>query len=460
VRSRLVVCALGGERSAFELPESRWAPERGLISGGERSLYELAVAASCLGWDVELRGAINQAIFETMCFAAGAEPSVGLSPRRPERGEIVVVPEVVDHQLLATLRLSGAAGVMYLLAPPGLCGWSFLTGWKPPDPMTVAVETLGTALTFRAIHDFGITMWTNACGIAEAAERALVPIEWLGTGTPVPFPEPCLKSMDVVIVEENRWARPAQEVIDRLSGVSVLRVPRLDSVYSLSNAMNPGRILVWPSRIEGMSRIAREARAVGVVPVALDTSPFATPADHGDGVVLVGDLSEMEQEIRGLLDDRDRLEKLSVEGIESARAQADWGRFVERVAGALDAVAAPERPAAAGLDAVGRSCWGEARSHLDSLAQLEKQVRDLEAHSERLQQTVGELTQEVSRTEILKTQLHHTNEELLAARRLAAAYEARFLVRLMNRRRIARVYRPLRWLAYVVRLNARSGEIG
>jgi hypothetical protein len=232
VRSRLVVCAPGGSRSPFELPESRWNEQRDLISGGERSLYELAVAAASLGWDVELRGAVNQAILERLCSAAGAGPKVGLSPRRPETGEIVVVPEVVDQQLLATVRLSGAAGVMCLLAPPGLWGSSFLAGWKSPDPRTVVIETLGRALSFQSIHDLGLAMWTNARGIADAAERAGVPVEWLGTGTPVPFPKPDLKSMDVVIVEENRWAAQAQEVIDRLSGVSVLRVPRLDSVYS------------------------------------------------------------------------------------------------------------------------------------------------------------------------------------------------------------------------------------
>ena len=392
--------------------------------------------------------------------AAGAGPRVGLSPRRPETGEIVVVPEVVDQQLLATVRLSGAAGVMCLLAPPGLWGSSFLAGWKSPDPRTVAIETLGSAQSFQSIHELGMAMWTNARGIAEAAERAGVPVEWLGTGTPVPFPKPCLKSMDVVIVEENRWAPQAQEVIDRLSGVSVLRVPRLDSVYSLCDAMNPGRILVWPSRVEGMSRIAREARAVGVVPVALDTNPFTTSADHGDGVVLTSDPEEMEHEVRSLLADPDRLEKLSAEAVESARAQANWGRFVERVNEALHAVAASERAAAAALDEMGRDCWAEARRRIDCQERLEDRIRELEAHSERLQERVGDLTREAaersSRDEALKTELYQTTEALLNSRRLVSAHESRFFVRVMNRPPIARVYRPVRWMADVLR---REGAI-
>jgi hypothetical protein len=74
--------------------------------------------------------------------------------------------------------------------------------------------------------------------------------------------------MDVAIVEENRWVSLAEEVVGRLDGVSVLRIPGIDSTHSLSEVLRPARILGWPSRVEGMSRIAREARAVGTVPVA------------------------------------------------------------------------------------------------------------------------------------------------------------------------------------------------
>jgi hypothetical protein len=70
MRSRVVVCSVRGAAGRFELPESRWASDRVQISGGERSLYELAVAASCVGFEVELRGALNKPIFDTICAAA------------------------------------------------------------------------------------------------------------------------------------------------------------------------------------------------------------------------------------------------------------------------------------------------------------------------------------------------------------------------------------------------------
>ena len=53
---RLVVCAPLGERRHLELPGSTVGAGRPYISGGERSLYELAFAGAALGLDVELRG--------------------------------------------------------------------------------------------------------------------------------------------------------------------------------------------------------------------------------------------------------------------------------------------------------------------------------------------------------------------------------------------------------------------
>jgi hypothetical protein len=136
------------------------------------------------------------------------------------------------------------------------------------------------------------------------------------------------------------------------------------------------------------------------------------------------------------------------------------GRFVERVNEALDAVAATQRPAAAALDEMGRDCWTEARRRIDRQERLEDRIRELEAHSERLLERVGDLTREAaersSRDEALKTELYQTTEALLTSRRLVSAHESRFFVRVMNRRPIARVYQPLRWVADVLR---REGAI-
>ena len=100
-----------------------------------------------------------------------------------------------------------------------------------------------------------------------------------------------------------------------------------------------------------MSRIAREARAVGTVPVALDTNPFVTGEDHGRGVVLAPDPDGIVREIRSLLDDCERLEVLSKEAEATAREQTAWEPFIERVSEAMSATA--HHPASEALDRLG-----------------------------------------------------------------------------------------------------------
>ena len=56
---RLVICSGPSWGGMLELPESHVGEERPFVTGGERSLYELAVAGAALGLDVELRGTIN-----------------------------------------------------------------------------------------------------------------------------------------------------------------------------------------------------------------------------------------------------------------------------------------------------------------------------------------------------------------------------------------------------------------
>jgi hypothetical protein len=159
VAPRVVVCAPGGARGLLELPESRLNPDHGTISGGERSLYEIATAAATLGLEVELRGEICPQILDRITQSAGAGPRVHLEPRAPMPGEIVIVPEAYDIELFAAISLSHARGVVMLLAPPGLWGWSFRSGWRPPDPNSVPVDAVGTADTFRAIDALGLSMW-------------------------------------------------------------------------------------------------------------------------------------------------------------------------------------------------------------------------------------------------------------------------------------------------------------
>jgi hypothetical protein len=323
----------------LELPESRVDRDRPLISGGERTLYEVAVAGAVLGLDVELRGHLNGPILDELTESAGAAPRVRLGSRPPARDELIVVPEGSDIELLTAVHLSGARRVMHLLGPPGLYGLSFHRPmYDRHDQHTVPLDAVGRPEEFRAIQSLGFTMWTNAQGIAAAGKRAGVNVEWVGTGTPVPFPTVPAKTFDLAVVTENRWAIWAENAVAMIPGASVLRVGVTDSVYSLAQALGPARILVWPSRVEGASRIAREARSVGTVPVMLDTNPFATRQDHGGGVVLAPNVRVIAEEIKRLLANPARLEKLQRQAAESARVQADWSRFLDRIGAAIAGV--------------------------------------------------------------------------------------------------------------------------
>jgi hypothetical protein len=339
---RVVVCAVGGRRGFLELPESVADSGREFISGGERSLYELATAVAVLGLQVELRGELNGRILSTITEAAGAGPTVGLAPRRPQPRDVVILPEgFADPAVYLACHLSGAQTVVNLLAPPGLFGWSFQAGWVPPDPLSADVTSVGVPGTYRAMADLGLYLWSPAHGIVEAGRRAGVSVNWIGTGTPVPFPNPPPKSADIAIIEENRWLSLAEALASRLEGASVIRIHPSPSVYSLCEALSPARVLPWPSRVEGMSRISREARAVGTVPVVLGTNPFANADDHGEGIMLVPDLDAIVRETRRLLGAPDELFRRSRQAARSARAQTHWGRYLKRVATALNDLPAP-----------------------------------------------------------------------------------------------------------------------
>jgi hypothetical protein len=472
---RLVICALGGERSLLELPSSTLTRDREIISGGERSLYELAVAASVLGMEVELRGALNPDILAELCSAVGARPSTGLTPRRPSRHDLVVLPEAADVPLIAAVQLSGARRVMHMLAPPGLWGWSFLPEWTGgADGNVVDLRSVGLPATFRAMADLGFSLWTNARGIAEAGMNAGVSVEWVGTGTPVEFPDMPEKRFDVAVVEANRWYGEAQAIVDQMPGASILRVGPLPNTYSLSAALGPARVLVWPSRIEGMSRIAREARAVGTIPVALDTNPFVTPADHGEGVVLAADTHGIAERAQLLLGDDDRLKAAAAAAVASARQQAAWQPYVRRVKHAVESAA--DRPSAFSLGYFGdlveghdlrrsreidelqsaladqRRSFEEAKGHLERVQAAHDAVKgalaaaqsQLTAYDGALAATQLELATCHEALAARRLELEASREELEASREELGAYRRRLAVRVLERSGLGRVWRSVR----------------
>jgi hypothetical protein len=252
---------------------------------------------------------------------------------------LVIVPDGwTDPLAYARICLSPARLVMMLLAPPGLFGWPFQAGWTRSDPTFAVLEELAVPDHFRAIEALGFELWSNNQRLADAARSAGVDCEWIGGGVPMPFPQPGGKTYDVVLVEANRWAPLARIVAAKLNGVSILRIPEVDN-EELLRLLGQARILIWPSRVEGHSRIQSEARAMGTVPVALP-NPFAVGLSAEEGAMIVSSLEEMPGAIERLLADPIKLGNLAALGVHTARNQLDWERFVARVEAVLNK---PER---------------------------------------------------------------------------------------------------------------------
>jgi hypothetical protein len=332
---RYVICTLGGDVDPWQLPASSYS-DRPWIHGGERFLYELAAAIAAMDESVELRGDLSRTDLEEICAAAGVRLETDLLPRRPEPDDVVIVPEGwLEPTAYARVALSPARAILMLLAPPGLFGWPFVDGWSLPDPLTVAIDELARPEHFLAMRALGFTLWTHSPGIVRAARAAGVSITFIGEGQPVPFPEIPPKTSDVVFMQDNRWAPMAEWVGGRLAVVAD-PIPASNHREVLRRVAT-ARILILPSRVEGTSRIQWEARAVGTVPVALSTNPFADGLEAGGGAVVVDSVEEMPTAIEELLSKPGLLQELSDRAVRTARAQVDWTAYRSRVQDALDA---------------------------------------------------------------------------------------------------------------------------
>ena len=378
---RLVVCALGGEVDPWKLPASELG-SRSWIHGGERSLYELAVAAAAAGHQVELRGEISEPDLRELGEAAGAMPAVGFEPRRPATEEVIVVPEGwTDPLQYARIAFSPARAILLVLAAPGLEGWPFAGAWSKPDPLTVPLDSVGRPEHYRAMAALGLELWTNSPRIADEARTAGVDCLLIGRGIPVPFPDPPPKRYDVVTVQDNRWAPLADRVVAALEGATHHSIPRVGHDRMLQE-LGAGRILAWPSRIEGQSRVQLEARAMGTVPVALSSNRYAVGLDEESGSVLVDSLEEMPAAIGKLLHDPTRLSDLAQRAALTARDQVDWDAYVERVDAGLRRPR-PSHPAHPAMGEIGRALQAAADREASRLRGELEEVRDRLAWSER-----------------------------------------------------------------------------
>jgi glycosyltransferase involved in cell wall biosynthesis len=337
---RLVVCTLGGDVHPWDLPASRRVT-RTWIHGGERSLYELAVGAAALGHDVELRGDISEPDLQELREATGVAPRVGLPSRRPDSDDVLILPAGwTDPFQYARVLLSPARAIVLVMGPPGLFGWSFRGRWSKPDPLTVPLDSVGRAESFQAMAALGLEVWADTPALAAAARRAGVECVDIGHGSPLPVPDPVEKTHDVAVVESNRWASLAREVASKMGGSHLM----IDEARhtDLKRQLGRARVLVWTSRVEGRARLPAEARAVGTVPVAWRSNPYAESLEEAKGAVVVDSLEEMPEAVSNLLASPDRLEHLSELGIRTAREEDAWDLFVKRLDEALSHPAAPD----------------------------------------------------------------------------------------------------------------------
>jgi glycosyltransferase involved in cell wall biosynthesis len=377
VQRHVVWIQVAGDRG-WELPPAIPRNGVGWGHGGRRDLHELAVAIAASGRPTGIRGDVDVDELRVLGEAAGAVPDLPTEPRRLDRGDLVVMEEggTADSVPFARAGLSAARAIIMLLAPPGLFGWPFVDGWSHPSPATVPISTLAQPEHFRAMAGLGFELWTHQPQLVERAEAAGVACTYIGNGRPMPFPQPLPKRYDVVTLAVNRWAQQAREVVARLDdGVTHHEIPMSTNAEVLE-ALGQARVFIHPTRVEGDSTLGREARAMGTVPVVLNTSPFAVGLDDAGGAVAVAALADMPAAVMALLRDAPRLRELADRGMRTARIQADWGSYVARVDEALrrPPIDDPTRAARAafGAEILARETTARAQHRAELLATVER----------------------------------------------------------------------------------------
>jgi hypothetical protein len=294
-------------------------------------MYELAFALAELGHDVELRGRISREVYTELAAVTTRHPAIDAPSRRPRPGEVVLLLEgFVDPLVFGSIALSEARPVLLLLAPAGLCGWSFEPGWSLPDPLTVDLGTISQASSYQAMAAIGFELWTHSPGLCAAVEAAGVRCRWVGNGSPGPGPDQVAKQHDVAIIGGNRWEPIAREIVDGLETEVLVTAPGTNA--DVLRQLGTARLLVHPLRIEGTSRLGIESRLMGTVPV-VRPNPFGAGFDEDSGAVVVEDVRSA---VEALLADPARVDRLSDAGRRFAQRWRDWQSYLERLTAALD----------------------------------------------------------------------------------------------------------------------------
>jgi hypothetical protein len=338
-------------------------------------MHEIAAATSLAGHDVELRGLFLPRLVEDLTRLTGARIATPLTPREATPEDLVITTEGHPNPRdWATAMLSPARTIITVLAPPGLFGWPFVDGWTLRDPLDVDPADVGHAEHLTAMEAAGFELWTNNAEIARLAAGAGVECTDIGRGSPGGTPATPPKTSDVAVVTANRWSALAQRAIAGLE-ISVDRIPPTPHAELLAR-VGAARILVHLPRIEGHSRIATEARAMGTVPVGLESNRFAAGMREAEGGLCVKRVEDVAPAVLELLADPVRLSHMAEAGKRTAAAELDWDGFAERVATAL---AAPARPnaARAAVAAMGRAVTADRQALLSEVLQW----RDAEMRS-------------------------------------------------------------------------------
>jgi hypothetical protein len=332
--------------------------DSGWLEGGRRTMHELAVAIAATGRPVEFRGEMSVPVLDELSAAAGVRVALPSEPRLPGRGDVVIVNEgVADPRVYSRLLLSPARSVLMVLAPTGQFGWPFTEEpWTPPDPDVLDLDSLSRPEHYAGAAALGFELWTHTPALAATVHKAGIECTLLGRGVPEPFPSPAAeRDIDVLMLARSHWPAASRRVADQIEGLVTLPVSAHPEVLA---TFGRTRVLVHPAPIEANSRIGAEARAMGAVPVLLASNPLAA-LDERHGAVVAGSVEEMPAVVRGLLADRERLELLSSRGMETARAEVAWGRYVESIDAALARTAPdPGRAARAGMGAALRADAG------------------------------------------------------------------------------------------------------
>lgn len=345
-------------------------------------MHELAVAIAATGRSVEMRGGVDRSVLTMIAEAAsGPMPELPEDHRPATERDVVIISEGQPAITFARVALSPARLIMMVLAPSGLLGWPFVKTWSVPDPLQVELDSVARPEHFDAMAAMGFELWTNSLAIFEHIEEAAVPAAYVGCGSPNAFPSPHPKRYDVVTLASNRWSPLARAAAARLpSSVSYHEIPA-SSNQEVLRTLGEARIFIHPLRVEGHSRVGREARAMGAVPVVLNTSPVDVGLNEQTGAVVVSTVEEIPAAVMALLKDPSRLAALRQRGMESARGEMDWRRFVDRVDSALS------RPARQDHARAARAGMGDAiAAYEDQLSgELSAQVTELRKYAQSLE---------------------------------------------------------------------------